>query len=152
DKRTLASGSHDSIVRLWDLQTGQLRKTLVGHSGSIYSVAFSPDGSTLASGSADKTIKVWDCSTGRLLETIVGHSDAVLCVAFHPFKQLIASGSSDKTVKIWERETVRNPSIPSGSASKAGISAPPPISATLPSSPYRQQHQKRLRDGAISGS
>ena len=47
-----------------------LLHTLTGHTGYVYSVAFSPDGLTLASGSRDKTIKLWEVPTGRLLHTL----------------------------------------------------------------------------------
>ena len=59
DGRTLASGSNDGTVHLWDIATGSLVDTLTGHHGSVNSVAFSPDGSTLASGSDDGTVLLW---------------------------------------------------------------------------------------------
>ncbi|TGO84389.1 hypothetical protein BPOR_0510g00050 [Botrytis porri] len=50
-------------------------QTLEGHSDSVYSVAFSPDGKVVASGSNDKTIRLWDVATGDSLQTLEGHSD-----------------------------------------------------------------------------
>ena len=58
DGKTLASGSDDNTVKLWDARTGQGLATLKGHGDIVSSVAFSPDGKTLASGSLDKTIKL----------------------------------------------------------------------------------------------
>ena len=57
--QTLASGSGDGTIKLWNLATGQEVRTLSGHTDSVYSVALSPDGQTLASGSGDHTIKIW---------------------------------------------------------------------------------------------
>ena len=66
DGKTLASGSTDDTIRLWDVATGRpIGKPLTGHTSSVSSVAFSPDGKTLASGSDDDTIRLWDVATGR---------------------------------------------------------------------------------------
>ena len=61
DGQTLASGSGDNTIKLWNVNTGNLLQTLEGHSDWVISVAYSPDGQTLASGSAssDNTIKIW---------------------------------------------------------------------------------------------
>ena len=62
DGKTIASGSNDKTIKLWDSQSGTELKTLAEHREGVTSVAFSPDGKTIASGSADKTIKLWDVS------------------------------------------------------------------------------------------
>ncbi|KAI9373897.1 WD domain protein, partial [Aspergillus egyptiacus] len=77
-------------------------QTLEGHSGWVWSVAFSADGQLLASGSGDQTIKLWDPATGTLKHTLGGHSDWVWSVAFSADSQLLASGSSDQTIKLWD--------------------------------------------------
>ena len=65
DGKTLASGSRDKTIKLWDVATGKEKDRFSGHKDSVTSVAFSPDGKTLASGSEDKTIKLWDVATGK---------------------------------------------------------------------------------------
>lgn len=65
DRRLVAAGSLDRVVRLWDATTGAFLDRFEGHQDSVYSVAFSADGKTLVSGSLDRTIKVWDVGSQR---------------------------------------------------------------------------------------
>ena len=60
DGNTVASGSFDTTIKLWDESTGALLQTWTGHADWVNSVAFSPDGNTVVSGSSDNTIKLWD--------------------------------------------------------------------------------------------
>src|SRR5262245_8313683 len=73
DVRTMAGGSHDSTVKLWDAKSGVELATLKGHGDSVILVAFSPDGRTLASVSSDSTVKLWDARSGAELVTLKGH-------------------------------------------------------------------------------
>ena len=59
DGRWLASGSADNTIKLWEVATGRLVRTLTGHADRVADVAFTPDGRWLASGSSDKTVKLW---------------------------------------------------------------------------------------------
>ena len=100
--QTVASGSGDETVKLWDAATGARRSTLKGHSDSVKAVAFSPDEQTVASGSGYNTVRLWDAATGALRSTLEGHSRWVNAVAFSPDGQTVASGSTDDTVKLWD--------------------------------------------------
>ncbi|OUL29163.1 serine/threonine-protein kinase [Nostoc sp. 106C] len=105
DGVTLASGSDDNTIKLWNLVTKKEIRTLKGHSRWIWTVAFSPDGKTLASGSADKTIKLWNISTGKEILTLKGHTDGISAVAFSPDGKTLASASLDKKIKLWNLST-----------------------------------------------
>ncbi|KAG8835383.1 POC1 centriolar protein A [Serendipita sp. 400] len=77
-----------------------------GHTGSVTSIAFSPDGYCIASGSTDKTIRLWDAETGQILgEPLRGHNSTIFSVAFSPDGRQIASGSWDETIRLWDAET-----------------------------------------------
>ena len=69
DSQTLASGSDDKTVKLWNVQTGECVRTLEGHSSLVISVAWSGDSQTLASGSFDNTVKLWNMQSGECIAT-----------------------------------------------------------------------------------
>ncbi|GAA6027149.1 hypothetical protein JCM8097_002432 [Rhodosporidiobolus ruineniae] len=126
DGKFLAAGSLDTVVRIWDAETGQLLDKLKGHKDSVYSVAFSPDGKFLVSGSLDKTLKMFDVGSLRAalaaggkdapvgeggkttcLTTLQGHKDYVLSVDISPDGAWIVSGSKDRGVQFWDPKTAK---------------------------------------------
>ena len=108
DGNTIASGSGDATIKLWNAKTGKSIKTLTGHAGFVLSVAFSPDGNTLASASYDSTIKLWNAKTGKLIKTLTGHTLGghtfpVWSVAFSPDGNTLASGGG--IIRLWNAKT-----------------------------------------------
>ncbi|MGD1857857.1 MAG: AAA-like domain-containing protein [Leptolyngbyaceae cyanobacterium] len=99
NQQTVAAGSWDNTIRLWNWQ-GNLQSILQDHTDRVRQVAFSPDGQSLASASWDRTVKLWR-PEGTLLQTFKGHRDRVWGVAFGPEGREIASASWDQTIKIW---------------------------------------------------
>ena len=73
-----------------------------GHSASVLSCAWSPDGQRLLSASDDNTLKVWDARNGAELLTLQGHSAFVMSCAWSPDGQRLLSASADKTLKVWD--------------------------------------------------
>ncbi len=106
DGKTLASGSEDKTVILWNTKNGAERATLRGHEEWVTAVVFSVDGKIVASGDTDGVIKVWDVSTGNERATLRGHKNTINALAFAPKGSLpyagcLASGSADGTIRFW---------------------------------------------------
>jgi len=105
DGRILASGGFDDRVKLWDLATAKLLRTLEGHLQSIYSVAFAPNGNTLVSIAWNDGIRFWETATGRQIRHLKHQGDDL---SLSPDgKRLAASGHRDSGTRIWDFESGR---------------------------------------------
>ena len=107
DGRTLASGSWDRTVILWDVSIGQPTRTLKAHHGGVTSIAFSPDGRTLASGDENHLILLWPVVTDEPARILRGQHHTILSVAFSPDGRTLASGGNGRSIFLWDVETKR---------------------------------------------
>ena len=106
DGKYIASGGEDGKVRLWDVEGGKQKDTVLqGHESSVQSVAVSPKGKYIVSGGEDGTVILWDVEGGNQKGlALQGHKGSVLSVAFSPEGKYIVSGGEDDTVRLWDVE------------------------------------------------
>jgi WD40 repeat protein len=87
-------------VRLWRADTGTPLRILNGHTGNVYSVAYSPDGTQLATAGQDRTARIWNAGTGALIRTIT-HTEEVYAVAYSSDGAQLATAGADNLVRTW---------------------------------------------------
>ena len=100
-KDFVATAAYDRTIVLHDRKTGRPVRTLKGHNGAVYDLAFSPDGSLLLSGSGDETVKVWSAATGERQDTMSQPEGEVYAVAFSPDGRHAYAASADNRVRKW---------------------------------------------------
>jgi WD40 repeat protein len=107
DGKTLLSAGSDGVIRVWDLASGQIQRTLTGHTNAIYEAKFSPNEKLIASSSRDLTARIWDFATGRELHKFTGFECAVKSVTFSPNGKMVAAVGNDGMLKLWDVKTGR---------------------------------------------
>jgi F-box/WD-40 domain protein MET30 len=101
DENILITGSYDTTVKVWDINTGEELRTLSGHTSGIRCLQF--DDRKLMTGSLDHTLKLWDWKTGTCLRTFAAHDEGI--ITLHFTETYVATGSRDRTVRVWNNKT-----------------------------------------------
>lgn len=99
----LATGTSDGIVRLWDLRSGDIVRSLVGHSDSISCLKF--DLQNIVTGSLDQTVRVWDLRVGSTVQ-VLEYSSPIISLDFDSKNIVVSDGSSQ--IHIFDRMNLKN--------------------------------------------
>jgi len=101
----LVTGGASGIGRVWNVETGELELSLLGHTGTLTGARFSPEGQWIVTSGFDGTLRFWDAETGEAHEVLLGHDGYVSSLDISPVGDRIVSGSRDKTLRIWDGQS-----------------------------------------------
>ncbi|MDR3622516.1 MAG: WD40 repeat domain-containing protein [Paludisphaera borealis] len=110
DGRSLAVGSFDHQIRIWEPKSDQVRAVLSGHRDVVRSLVYVPDGSLLISLSFDGELKFWDPQSGREVDRLEGTNRGVHAFSLSPDGTTIALsrlGPDSRPIEIWDLTTNR---------------------------------------------
>src|SRR5947208_15426440 len=100
DGERLASASFDHTIKIWDVDSGELRQTFKGHTAKVLALAYSADGRTLASAGLDGTVRLWGADSGKPGPCLGSRDHCVQDVAFTPDgRRLVSCG--DSGFEVW---------------------------------------------------
>jgi len=103
DGRHVVSGGQDATVRLWDIQTGKLVHTFIGHEGPVYGLVATSDGRRIFSVSdRDTAVRVWDVEAGTALNTLTPNSLHAIAIAITPDDCYVITGGDDGKDRVWD--------------------------------------------------
>ena len=126
-------------------------RTFGGHTGYVWSVAFSPDGTKVLTGSDDKTARLWDAATGVHIRTF-GHTGAVYSVAYSPDGTEVLTGSFDSKARLWNAATGAHIGTFSGHASQVrSVAFSPDGTKVLTGSRDKMAYELRLLRRLLAG-
>ena len=107
ERGELVVGSSDALTRVLDLDSLETKYTLGESTNSVFSVAFSPDGTRLLTAGRDAQVRTWEVATGYALAgTVPAHMYTINHLAFSPDGRYLASCSLDKSIKLWDSATM----------------------------------------------
>ncbi|KAI0520822.1 mitochondrial division protein [Xylaria bambusicola] len=94
----LACGTADGMVRLWDLRSGQVHRSLVGHTGPVTCLQF--DDVHIVTGSLDRSIRIWDLRTGSIFDAYA-YDNPITSMMFD--SRRIVSAACEDVVKVYDK-------------------------------------------------
>lgn len=111
NEKLVATAGYDRSVKLWNLENGDLLRSIEVHNGAIFDLAFSPDSSIVASASGDETIKLWRVSDGLRLDTLNQPQGEQFSTDFTPDGRFVLGAGVDNRIRVWQLVSKTKPRI-----------------------------------------
>ncbi|MFC1879301.1 ABC transporter permease subunit [Chloroflexota bacterium] len=118
DDTLLVSGSDDTSINFWDLETGEVKWTGENHFASITKLVFTPDGGSVLSSSADYKSRIFRVPGGKSSDTFVGHLSSVNAIALGVLPETLITGGADGSIRQWD---IANTSVSHIEWTKLGV-------------------------------
>lgn len=107
DGKTLASGGKDEVIRLWDVESGELKHTFAGHALSIDFLKYASDGEMIASHGGDNNVCVWNAESGELIHIISDFKEEITDLDFAADGKTLVTANSNGLIQTWNMHTGR---------------------------------------------
>lgn len=118
DGSTIAFGSNDHKLILYDVRTQKIMAELPGHTKPITAIRFSNDGKKIISTSEDSTAIVWSATERNILHRLQGHANSITSIALSPVNAQIVTTARDNSAIVWDINTGEKKNSFSGHTSK----------------------------------
>ena len=105
DGKKIITTSADTIVRMYDAETGKVLKEMKGHTDAITDLVYSLDGKYIVTSSFDGTVRLWNSESGKTVRILHGHTDYIYSIRFNLDGTKIITASLDNTARIWDVQT-----------------------------------------------
>jgi WD40 repeat protein len=104
DGKILITGDHANLIKLWDVNSGELITKFAGHTDWIYDLALSNDSKFLYSGSFDGSVRIWEMASQKNIGTLKEHTGGIVSIDLSKDGKYLVSAGVDKSILVWDTQ------------------------------------------------
>jgi WD40 repeat protein len=110
----LVTSGADKVIKVWDIKTGDQKRTITGFGKEVTAIRFVADGDNVLTSSGDKTVQMKNAENGRNVRSFPGAADCMYAVSASASGKVIAAGGQDSVLRVWgdDGKTLANFEVP----------------------------------------